>query len=63
MVYVRHGLSANGYVLYVGVLEPRKNVPMLIEAFGTVARQHPAVQLAIAGQRACRMPCASPSSS
>ncbi len=28
-----------GYVLYVGTLEPRKNVDVLIRAFGTVVRQ------------------------
>ena len=47
----RYDLTPDRYVLYVGVLEPRKNVPMLIEAFGAVAKRHPTVQLAIAGQR------------
>jgi glycosyltransferase involved in cell wall biosynthesis len=33
------GLGADPYVLWVGTLEPRKNVGVLIEAFGAVARE------------------------
>jgi glycosyltransferase involved in cell wall biosynthesis len=36
------------YVLFVGTLEPRKNLPRLIEAFALIRREFP-VQLVIAG--------------
>jgi glycosyltransferase involved in cell wall biosynthesis len=38
------------YVLFVGTLEPRKNVPVLLEAFAMV-RQHVDVQLLLVGAR------------
>jgi glycosyltransferase involved in cell wall biosynthesis len=47
----RHGLRPGGYILYVGVLEPRKNVDRLVEAFGRVAKELPGVDLVIAGRR------------
>jgi glycosyltransferase involved in cell wall biosynthesis len=37
------------YVLYVGKLEPRKNLPTLIEAFVSIARGFPDHQLVLAG--------------
>ena len=37
------------YVLYVGKLEPRKNLPVLIEAFASIAQQFPDYQLVLAG--------------
>jgi len=37
------------FVLALGTLEPRKNVPRLITAFGTVAARHPGLQLLVAG--------------
>ena len=37
------------YVLAVGTLEPRKNVPALAEAFAHVRKRHPQLTLAIAG--------------
>jgi glycosyltransferase involved in cell wall biosynthesis len=46
-VLARHGL-ARPYVLSVGVLEPRKNLAGLVEAFGRLVDQ-PAVTLAVAG--------------
>jgi len=39
------------YVLFVGTLEPRKNVPSLVRAFERVADAHPEALLVIAGQR------------
>jgi glycosyltransferase involved in cell wall biosynthesis len=39
------------YVLFVGTLEPRKNVPALLRAFARVAGEFPGVQLVIAGGR------------
>jgi len=37
------------YVLSVGTLEPRKNLPALADAFALVRRRHPELLLAIAG--------------
>jgi glycosyltransferase involved in cell wall biosynthesis len=45
----RLGLRPRGYLGFVGVVEPRKDVPALIEAFGRIARDFPDVLLAIAG--------------
>jgi glycosyltransferase involved in cell wall biosynthesis len=47
----RYGLRPDGYILYVGMLEPRKNVDRLVEAFATVANQLSDVDLVIAGRR------------
>lgn len=47
----RYGLRPGGYILYVGMLEPRKNVDRLVEAFGTVADQLSGIDLVIAGRR------------
>jgi len=37
------------YVLAVGTLEPRKNLPRLVAAFGRVAPEHPDLHLVLAG--------------
>ncbi len=37
----KYGLGAAPYVLSVGVLQPRKNVPRLIAAFETLRQKHP----------------------
>jgi glycosyltransferase involved in cell wall biosynthesis len=47
----RHGLNPGDYVLYVGMLEPRKNVNRLVEAFGKAAKDLPGVDLVIVGRR------------
>ncbi len=39
------------YVLFVGTLEPRKDVPSLVRAFDQVADAHPEAMLVIAGHR------------
>ncbi|MDE3077037.1 MAG: glycosyltransferase family 4 protein [Chloroflexota bacterium] len=39
------------YVLFVGTLEPRKNLPVLIQAFATLRRKGYAGQLVLAGAR------------
>ncbi len=41
---------AERFVLYIGTIEPRKNLPRLVEAFATVAAKDPAIQLVIAGK-------------
>ncbi len=47
----RHGLRPGGYVVYVGVLEPRKNVDALVAAFGLAAERLQGLDLVIAGKR------------
>jgi len=37
------------YVLALGTVEPRKDLPSLVSAFGMVARRHPGLALAVAG--------------
>lgn len=39
------------YLLYLGTLEPRKNVPLLLRAFAEFARRHPEARLVIAGKK------------
>jgi glycosyltransferase involved in cell wall biosynthesis len=39
------------YLLFVGTIEPRKNVSGLVEAFGRVASHHPDALLVLAGRR------------
>jgi glycosyltransferase involved in cell wall biosynthesis len=48
-------LTLNPFFLYVGTLEPRKNVPTLIEAWRTVRRDF-AVDLVLAGRRRADFP-------
>lgn len=47
----RHGLTPGRFLLYVGVLEPRKNVPMLLKAFAQIAAKFPDVPLVIVGKK------------
>lgn len=47
-VRARYKLPAR-YILYVGTIEPRKNLERLIQAFATLAPVHPDVCLVIAG--------------
>ena len=37
------------FILALGTIERRKNLPTLVDAFGRLAREHPAVRLVIAG--------------
>jgi glycosyltransferase involved in cell wall biosynthesis len=43
------GLDGRPYVLSVGAKEPRKNLPRLVEAFGLLSADHPALALALLG--------------
>jgi glycosyltransferase involved in cell wall biosynthesis len=41
---------AEPYILFLGTLEPRKNIPRLIAAFDTIAERHPNHRLVVAGK-------------
>lgn len=45
-------LEANGYILYVGALQPRKNLVRLIEAFDIAKKNIPDMKLVLAGETA-----------
>jgi glycosyltransferase involved in cell wall biosynthesis len=47
--------ARNPYFLFVGTLEPRKNIPMLVEAWRAVRHRH-AVELVLAGRRRADFP-------
>jgi glycosyltransferase involved in cell wall biosynthesis len=40
------------YLAFVGTLEPRKNLPALVDAFARVAPEYPRLRLVLAGKRA-----------
>jgi Glycosyltransferase len=46
----KHGLRPGQYLLFVGVFEPRKNIPTLISAFAGLAETYPELQLALVGK-------------
>lgn len=47
---LRKRFDIDRYVLYVGTIEPRKNILGLVKAFEAVAAAHPGVKLVIAGK-------------
>jgi glycosyltransferase involved in cell wall biosynthesis len=49
-VRARYGLPPE-YLLYLGTLEPRKNVPLLLRAFAALATRHPEARLVVAGKK------------
>lgn len=52
LLSVRDKYKINGpYVLFIGTLEPRKNVPRLIQAFARLAQQFPDERLVIVGMK------------
>jgi glycosyltransferase involved in cell wall biosynthesis len=46
----KHGLEAD-YVLFIGTIEPRKNLTRLVNAFAQMCDRHPGLLLAIAGMK------------
>ena len=50
LVRARYGLTGS-YLLFVGTLEPRKNLPALLSAWGEVRQRFSAAELVIAGGR------------
>jgi glycosyltransferase involved in cell wall biosynthesis len=49
-VRARYGLPPR-YLLYLGTLEPRKNIPFLLRAFAQLAQRHPDARVVIAGKK------------
>jgi glycosyltransferase involved in cell wall biosynthesis len=49
-VLERHGLTGP-YLLFVGTIEPRKNLPTLLRAFAGIAPEFPELSLVVAGRR------------
>jgi glycosyltransferase involved in cell wall biosynthesis len=47
----RSGEAKMPYIVYVGTLQPRKNLVRLVDAFGLVRQQRPNLRLVLAGQR------------
>jgi len=47
----RYGLRPMEYILHVGVLEPRKNVPVLVDAHGTLPARYDSTPLVIVGKK------------
>lgn len=48
----RHSLAPGSYALYVGAIQPRKNLVRLVEAFEIAKRTHPDMKLVIVGELA-----------
>jgi len=49
-VATKYGLSPH-FLLYVGTIEPRKNLNRLVAAFGSLVQRHPDLTLVIAGMK------------
>lgn len=49
--YKKYGLKRHKYLLYVGTLQPRKNVTAIIHALKALETQFPDLQLALVGRR------------
>lgn len=47
----RWGIPESPYLLALSTLEPRKNMPRLVEAFARIAPRHPLLKLALVGGR------------
>jgi glycosyltransferase involved in cell wall biosynthesis len=47
-IRMKYGLPEE-FILYVGMIEPRKNLPRLVAAFAMVSEMHPGLSLVIAG--------------
>lgn len=45
------GLKPKKYFLYIGTLQPRKNIPTLIQAFAEFHKTHPDIHLALVGRK------------
>lgn len=48
----RHSLQPDGYFLYVGAIQPRKNLVRLLDAFALIKAEYPRHKLVLAGEPA-----------
>lgn len=48
--FLPYDLTTDSYVLYLGSIEPRKNIANLLAAFLRIAREHPEITLVLAGR-------------
>lgn len=48
----RYNLAPKTYLLYVGAIQPRKNIQVLLEAFELEHKRHPDMKLVLAGEKA-----------
>ena len=51
LVVIRGLVGSSPYFLYVGSLQPRKNLPFLLRCFATIRKARPEIKLVIAGAR------------
>jgi glycosyltransferase involved in cell wall biosynthesis len=49
--HIQQSMNTPRYILFVGSLQPRKNLDILLKAWNSVCHQHPDVSLWIAGER------------
>lgn len=47
----KYGLESKKYILFTGLLEPRKNVPVLLKAFAGIRQKGHEIKLAIVGRQ------------
>lgn len=47
-----YGLTSGSYILYVGAIQPRKNLVRLVSAFESAKLHHPDMKLVIVGEKA-----------
>lgn len=48
----KYSLESGGYLLYVGAIQPRKNIMVLLEAFDLARKRHEDMKLVLVGERA-----------
>lgn len=48
----KHGIEAKKYLLYVGAIQPRKNILTLLDAFAVERKGHADMKLVLAGEKA-----------
>jgi glycosyltransferase involved in cell wall biosynthesis len=51
LLATEYNLDPKSYILYVGTLQPRKNIPVLVDAFYDILKEYPDYKLVIAGKK------------
>lgn len=51
-ILLRYNLTPGSYILYVGAIQPRKNLVRLVSAFEHAKEKHPEMKLVIVGEKA-----------